>query len=176
MLNNKLYYKIQFINELFDKKIKMCTKQSSMNYISRGQGRVIAMLKLKDGISTSDLSKILGIRVSSLNEILNKLEKKNFITKESSCEDKRILLIKLTQKGQEYEFKQLDESVFDCLECNEKDELDSYLDKIIIELNKNIRSSNPEKYDKLIREREELFKKHFNSKQDYEWYKLLYTS
>ncbi|WP_455644862.1 MarR family winged helix-turn-helix transcriptional regulator [Methanosphaera sp.] len=174
MSNTKLYYKIQFINEIFDKKTKMYAKHSGMDYITKGQGRVIAVLQMKDEICTKDLSKILGIRVSSLNEILNKLEKKGFITKESSCDDKRILLIKLTKKGHDYEFKQQDESVFDCLESNEKDKLDMYLDKIIRELNRDFRNKNPKKYDKLIREREEIIKKHFDSTTNCnEWYNIL---
>lgn len=45
---------------------------------SRGQGRVLAILKMKPEISTKDLAYLLGIRQQSLNELLNKLEKKEY--------------------------------------------------------------------------------------------------
>ena len=48
---------------------------------SRGQGRILAMLKIKDGISTKELSYLLGIRVSSLNEMLAKMERNGYISR-----------------------------------------------------------------------------------------------
>jgi DNA-binding MarR family transcriptional regulator len=66
---------------------------------TQGQGRVLAMLRIQDGISTKDLSYLLGIRVSSLNETLTKLEKSGFVERVQSESDKRVMLVKLTEKG-----------------------------------------------------------------------------
>ena len=41
--------------------------------VSRGQGRVLSLLKLRDGIATKEMAEILGIRVSSLNETLGRM-------------------------------------------------------------------------------------------------------
>ena len=41
---------------------------------SRGQGRVLALLMLRDGLSTRDIATVLGVRVSSLNELLSKMD------------------------------------------------------------------------------------------------------
>lgn len=49
----------------------------------------MAFLKLRDGIRTRDLAYLLDIRISSLNELLAKLEKNGYITREPSQEDRR---------------------------------------------------------------------------------------
>ncbi|WP_211198398.1 MarR family transcriptional regulator, partial [Gulosibacter sediminis] len=66
---------------------------------TRGQGRILAALKLQDGIATKDLAFILGMRVASLNEALVKLEKTELITREPADDDKRVILIRLTEAG-----------------------------------------------------------------------------
>ena len=102
-MNEILFHKLYFINELFEQKIKM--NQSDIGNLSRGQGRVLAILKRKDNISTKNLAIILGISISALNSLLTKLEKNGFIIKEQSNEDKRIFLVKLTDKGHNYVLK-----------------------------------------------------------------------
>ena len=68
---------------------------------TRGRGRVIALLKLKDGVSTREMAEILGIRVSSVNEVVAKLEKDGYVERARSEEDGRVVLVKLTDKGRE---------------------------------------------------------------------------
>ena len=66
---------------------------------TRGQGRIIALLLHHDKISTKELSHLLGIRQQSLNELLNKLEKRDYIVRIPLESDKRIMLVTLTDKG-----------------------------------------------------------------------------
>ena len=47
-MNEIIFHKLYFINEIFEQKSK--TQQKEMNNISRGQGRIIAILKRKDNI------------------------------------------------------------------------------------------------------------------------------
>lgn len=68
---------------------------------SRGQGRIIALLKLHDGVSTKQLSSILGVRVSSLNETLAKLDAAGLIERRPSEQDGRIMLSYLTEAGRQ---------------------------------------------------------------------------
>lgn len=103
-----------------------------MSDTSRGQGRILETLKTNDNISTKDLACLLNISTSSLNELLIKLEKSEYITREISDLDKRVTIIKLTQKGREE--KKPEKNVYDVLDClceDEKIELDEYLDRII---------------------------------------------
>ena len=46
---------------------------------TRGQGRILAMLKIQPEIKTRELAYLLGIRQQSLNELLNKLEKSGHV-------------------------------------------------------------------------------------------------
>lgn len=169
-MNEILFHKLYFINEIFEQKSK--TQQKEMNNISRGQGRIIAILKRKDNISTKNLAIILGISVSALNSLLTKLEKKGFIVKENSMEDKRVLLIKLTEKGRNYEIKpSVDYNLFDCLEDNQKEEFDKYLNKIIHELLNNIKQENPEKFKKMTQKRNQLIQELFEkNKEEMYWF------
>ncbi|MEL7657586.1 MAG: MarR family transcriptional regulator, partial [Bacillota bacterium] len=78
--------------------------QSFMNFgpwgnPQRGQGRVLALLKLKPEISQKELTYLLDMSKQGLAELLNKLEKNEFITRETSEEDRRSVNIKLTEKG-----------------------------------------------------------------------------
>ena len=172
-MNEILFHKLYFINEIFEQKIK--AQQKKMNNISRGQGRVLAILKKKDNISTKNLAIILGISVSALNSLLTTLEKNGYIVKESSMEDKRVLLVKLTEKGRNFEIKpSVDYTIFDCLDNTQKQEFDKYLNKIINELLNDIKKDNPEKFEKTAQKRNNLIKELFdNDKDNMFWFNMI---
>lgn len=132
-MNTNLYKKITKIQWLLQKQhMKNHATIGPMADTSRGQGRILAFLRIRDGISTKDLSYLLGIRVSSLNELLVKLERAGYITREPSESDKRIILIHLTQKGREEEVPERESSnVFECLSEEEQATFGNYLDRII---------------------------------------------
>lgn len=99
---------------------------------TRGQGRILAALKLQDGVPTKDLAYILGMRVASLNELLGKLERAELITREPSEDDKRVILIKLTEEGRNTEqFKPQRPDAFSTLSESEQEQLGEFLDRII---------------------------------------------
>lgn len=99
---------------------------------TRGQGRVLAMLKLQPEISTKDLSYLLGIKVASLNELLTKLEKGEYIVRKPSETDKRVMIIHLTDKGRAQQQAATDYSgIFGCLALDEQAAFGDYLDRVI---------------------------------------------
>lgn len=170
--NNLLFHKFIIINAILDKRNKK--KNPEMQSITKGQGRLIVLLKRKDKLSTKELSEILNISVSSLNETLNKLEQKNFIRKIPSENDKRILLVELTEKGRALEFKNNEDiDIFDALSQEEKEKLNEYLDTIMGELHKKFNEENPEKYEKIIKNRQEIFEKYFKDDYNREWLELI---
>lgn len=171
--NHLLFYKFSMINEILDKRIKK--QNPEMKSITKGQGRLIAILKRKDKISTKELSEILNISVTSLNETLNKLEQKNFIKKVPSQKDKRVLLIELTEEGRNLKFKYPEDiDIFDTLNDKEKEILNDYLNRVILELHDKFMEENPEKYEKILKNRKEIFEKYFkNDKHHDEWVKLM---
>lgn len=111
--------------------------------VTRGQGRILALLKMQDDISTKDLSYMLGIRISSLNELLSKLEKNGYITREPAPSDKRIMLIRLTDKGRQEEPQNVEMGgIFACLSDAEKPAFGDYLDRIIAALEAELGEKN----------------------------------
>lgn len=112
---------------------------------TRGQGRVLAMLKLQPEISTKDLSYLLGIRQQSLNELLNKLEKGGYIERTPSEADRRVMMVRLTEKGREGKQADPDISgIFDCLTEEERTFFGDYLDRVIAALEARVGSETSE--------------------------------
>ena len=108
----------------------------------RGQGRVLALLKLHPEISQKDLGAILDIRTQSLGELLAKLEKQGLIEREPSEEDKRVMTVRLTEAGKAAGEKQpdLDESdtFASCLSEEERTTLSGFLRRIIESLEEEL--------------------------------------
>ncbi len=105
----------------------------------RGQGRVLAILKLQPEISQKDLGYLLDMRNQSLGELLGKLEKSGAITRESSEEDRRSMNIKLTEYGAKLAGqggRKPDDigRVFDCLSAEEQNKLHEILTHLAAEL------------------------------------------
>lgn len=105
----------------------------------RGQGRVLALLKLQPEISQKELSYLLDMRNQSLGELLVKLEKSGAITREPSEEDRRSMNIKLTQTGAELirsSSGKPDDAgkIFDCLSVEDRDKLREILASLSSEL------------------------------------------
>ena len=171
--NQLLFHKFIMINEVLDRRNKK--QNPEMKSITKGQGRLIILLKRKDNLSTKELSEILNISVTSLNETLNKLEQQNLIRKVPSPKDKRVLLVELTEDGRSLEFKNHEDvDIFDTLSEEEKENLNEYLNRLTIALHNKFKEENPEKYEKLIRNRKEIFEKYFKEDNpNEEWLQLM---
>lgn len=105
----------------------------------RGQGRVLAILKLQPEMSQKDLGFLLDMRNQSLGELLGKLEKTGAITREPSEEDRRSMNIKLTEYGAKLVGPlggKPDDigRIFDCLSTEEQDKLHEILARLSLEL------------------------------------------
>ena len=121
----ELLYSIRKFHMLSHKNV------SPLQDTSRGQGRILAMLRLKSKITAKDLSYILGIRQQSLNETLQKLEKEGYIVRTPSPKDRRVMLISLTEKGKEIKPVQHDYlDVLDEFSDEELKQFTSYIDRL----------------------------------------------
>ena len=67
----------------------------------RGQGRIISLLRARDGISQKELAELLNIRPPSLSEVLDKLEANGLIERRQHEDDKRVSNVFITEKGSE---------------------------------------------------------------------------
>ena len=158
-MNNELYEKMAQIQWLMHKQqIRGWTIGGPMADTTRGQGRILAVLKLRDGVSTKDLSYLLGVRISSLNELLAKLERNGYVIREPSEYDKRVMLVKLTEKGKsEQQTGQSDYGdIFSCLSDDEQQVFGNFLDRIIDALHTKLGDYEEEVFEKMEEFRERL--------------------
>ncbi|MBW9158953.1 MarR family winged helix-turn-helix transcriptional regulator [Clostridium tagluense] len=124
------------------------THYGPMGDPTRGQGRVLTLLKMQPEISQKNLSYLLDMRPQSLGEILSKLEKSGYIARTPSETDRRVMNIKLTKEGivaigetdQKFSFDKL----FECLGEEEQKNLSGYLRRIIETLETQIGDEQPE--------------------------------
>lgn len=107
----------------------------------QGQGRILALLKLKAEISQKELSTILDIRPQSLGELLTKLEAQGYIVRTPSEADRRGMEVRLTDEGRKAsEQAETAESAsfFDCLTPGEQETFSSYLARLIENLEQEL--------------------------------------
>ena len=144
-------------------------RTSSHNYRSgrrmhdshRGQGRVLAMLKIKPEISQRELTYLVGMRKQSIAELLAKLEKSGYITREPLEEDKRAMIIKLTEGGMAAADEADDNATetakfLGCLNEDELAQFGEYLSRII----KHYEEQFPDKDFEERRKMQEEFMSH----------------
>ncbi|MDR2833506.1 MAG: MarR family winged helix-turn-helix transcriptional regulator [Streptococcaceae bacterium] len=79
----------------------------NMNQYSKGENAVLAQLFHHDQeeIAPSDLSKCTHTSTARVASILNSLEEKGFVTREISKEDRRKIIVKITEAGKEEALK-----------------------------------------------------------------------
>lgn len=104
--------------------------------IHPGQGRLLGMVLKFEPVSQKDLVEKLDVRPSSLSEMLKKLESKGLIERRQDEEDKRNVIVSLSEKGREAADKEkqrkgkLEEELFRALSEEERDKLNSILLKL----------------------------------------------
>jgi DNA-binding MarR family transcriptional regulator len=103
----------------------------------QGQGRVLALLKLKPELGQKELSTILDIRPQSLGELLTKLERQGLVTRAASEADRRSQVVRLTDEGRqasEQTPESPSEDFLSCLNADEQVHLAGYLQRLITAL------------------------------------------
>lgn len=101
-----------------------------------GQERILSMLAVKDGLSQKYLAYLLGIRPQTLSEALAKLEEQGYVERRKDENDRRVMLVYLTDDGRE-RAKEIDarreqraEDIFSVLTDEEKEQLARILAKL----------------------------------------------
>lgn len=114
-----------------------------------GQGRIIELLKKTGPLTQKDIAYFLGIRQQSLGELVRKLEDGGYITREPMPEDKRSNIVSLTDKGKTLEMPRTAiNEAFSCLSDEEREAMQSYLDRICEHLQELIPDNAPEERDR----------------------------
>ena len=141
--------------------MRMRTSECTIMNPRRGQGRVLALLKLQPEIGQKELGYLLDLSKQAIAELLGKLEKNGFITRTQSEKDRRSYIIRLTDTGREAlpddssdSDNGEDEAVFfDCLSGDEQHNLSDYLARIISSLEERLGETASDDYAEFFRER-----------------------
>ncbi|MBQ8597891.1 MAG: MarR family transcriptional regulator [Lachnospiraceae bacterium] len=76
--------------------------------ITNNDMHIIEAIGIEDPRKMSDIAKRLNVTVGTLTTNMNSLEKKGYIVRERSTEDKRVVLVILTEKGRKAFFHHRD--------------------------------------------------------------------
>lgn len=105
--------------------------------IGPGQGRILFALWQKDGVPINALIKKTLLRKSTLSELLDNLEKAGHVKREPSVEDKRKVLVRLSDKTRQMlnvyleVSKKMTELFYRDFEAEEIDEFEAYLKRVL---------------------------------------------
>ena len=104
--------------------------EGSVGSPHHGQGRILCILKKCGEVNQNELSEMLGIRQQSLGELLGKLEKSGYITREPA-DDRRTMRITITPGGVAVVPAAVDANeIFGCLNEQEQEQFRDYLQRI----------------------------------------------
>lgn len=105
----------------------------------RGQVRLLQLLvDSPAGLTNAEIAEILDIRPSSVSATLSRLEEAGLIVREPSSRDKRVVIVRLSEKGQKMASHRdqgvadLADQLFGNLSDDEQAELQRLLDKVSV--------------------------------------------
>lgn len=103
---------------------------------NRGQGRILHLLREQPKMSQKELQEHLGIEAGSLSETLAKLETRGLIERQKAEEDKRKMIVLLTDKGRKeledrFAKEKQNDELYRILEDAEKESLQKILVKLM---------------------------------------------
>ena len=122
----------QIMNRIFNKMLK----DYGLEELNSGQGRILFVLWQQDNIPIRELSVKTQLTKSTLTSMLDRLEKKDFLSRESG-NDRREFIVKLSDKSKrlkkDYEkiSGEMTEVFYGNLTEGERDNFEDYLRRIL---------------------------------------------
>lgn len=98
----------------------------AQNGLHRGQHRILFMLWHQDGVTQKEMADRLNLAPATITDVLQRMEKAEFIERRADFEDQRISRVYLKQKGKNLQeevdnvFKSLEEESFKGFTFEEK--------------------------------------------------------
>jgi len=116
----------------------------------QGQGKILLALSQTDSLSQRELATRLNLTAQSTAEFVNKLVKRQLVTKEKSTTDRRKTIIRLTDLGRAAAATETSKvpAFLEGLTDTELDQLTAILTKINDSLYEEINTANPTRFDK----------------------------
>lgn len=89
-------------NEFNSKSLKIIDKQLNKSGLVRTHFRILHELMGGKELSMSDLSELLHVTKPNITVLIDKLVKLDFVERVNSSNDRRVYLIRLTDKGEKF--------------------------------------------------------------------------
>ncbi len=111
--------------------------------IGPGQGRILFALWQEDGVPINELTKKTLLRKSTLSELLDSLENAGHVRRVQSEEDRRKVLIQLTEKTRQMlnvyieVSKEMTKIFYEGFQPEEMDQFENYLERVLDNLVKH---------------------------------------
>lgn len=100
-----------------------------------GKGKIIHILAKRESLTQKELQDILEIKPGSVSEIISKLEDKGLIKRQKDEEDKRKVVLHITEQGKKFAKEHLErknsENIFAGLTEDEQEQLKTLLKKLL---------------------------------------------
>jgi len=80
--------------------MRRCVPDQSELPFPPAVGRLLACVRQNSGVSSRELCELMDLRPSSLSEMLSRAEEEGWLTRKADQGDKRLLSIRLTEKGE----------------------------------------------------------------------------
>lgn len=103
------------------------------------QGKILKILYLKGDISQKDIQDKLQIQSGTMSEVINKLENKGLLVRQRDENDRRKVILHLTEEGKadveayQQQYQEDTSSFFDVLSIDESQEFQRILYKLLNE-------------------------------------------
>ncbi|HBE05569.1 MAG TPA: MarR family transcriptional regulator [Firmicutes bacterium] len=129
----------QLSGRIFARKLK----ESGVEDLNPAQGRILFVLWQRDGISIQELSKKTSLEKSTLTSMLDRLEQSGHLCRKPCSDDRRKTLIYLSSKHHTYRetfdhvSKEMIRLYYEGLSTEEIDTFESYLERILINLERH---------------------------------------
>lgn len=124
----------RLVYELFR---KLYLQKRSTSYST--QGKILKILYLKGDISQKDIQDKLQIQSGTMSEVINKLENKGLLVRQRDENDRRKVILHLTEEGKadveayQQQYQEDTSSFFDVLSIDESQEFQRILYKLLNE-------------------------------------------
>ncbi|GAY71931.1 MarR family winged helix-turn-helix transcriptional regulator [Lentilactobacillus kosonis] len=134
-INSELTKKMNYLNNTLKQLRQFKISRLSLIDPNSGQGKVLTILKKDNSIPQNELVEKLDMKRQSASELIRKLEHKGLLSREKSAEDKRIFIVSLTEKGEEFAGRLgiNEEDYMNALSDDDKQNLSRILDTLIRE-------------------------------------------
>ncbi|MGG0658388.1 MarR family winged helix-turn-helix transcriptional regulator [Rummeliibacillus pycnus] len=138
-LENQLCFEVYKASNQFTKLYRQVLEEFDLTY---PQYLVLLALWEQDQLLVKELSEKVTLGIGTLNPIINKLVNKGWISKEISTEDKRAVIVSLTEKAKKEEKVITNKILQKVSQCDALIAIDDDLKSRLHELNKLLEQLN----------------------------------